>query len=252
MRLFLTMLLFAFAAGPIVISTAHAQDYDDLDSPDEEKKTKKKKKEKKTRQARDFSQDEVREITKGTYAKTNIGGWSYFGNFAGFVRAGTSLALAVGKDFVDNERSSMAGELAFFQGIHNGTHYETQGSVGCQAFGGPAPCVQGDLRTYTFLGTLEYSTYPSRRVGLGMRVGGGVLLSPLLMDKERYENDVIRYWGNADPQWHKAPHPAVVAGPTFEYYTKMSHFSVGADIDVIYAIGFDIGASMTGTLKYTF
>ena len=247
MRLFLITLMLAFVSMPVVTPTAQAQDYDDLDAPEESKRSKKTK-EKKTRQARDFSQEEVREINKGTYAKTNIGGWSYFGNFAGYVKAGTSLALAVGKDFVDNERSSMAGEIAFFQGIHNGTHYETQGQYGC----GVAPCVQGDLRTYTFIGTLEYSTYPSRRVGLGLRVGGGLLMSPLLMDKERYEADVLRYWGNADPQWHKTPHPAVVAGPTFEYYTKMSHFSVGADIDVIYAIGFDLGASMTGTLKYTF
>jgi hypothetical protein len=32
----------------------------------------------------------------------------------------------------------------------------------------------------------------------------------------------------------------------------MSHFSVGADVDAIYAIGFDLGVSITGALKYTF
>ena len=247
MRLFLTLLLFAFAAAPVVSSTAHAQDYEDLDDPDGKEKKTKEKKEKKERKQRDFSAEEVREITKGTYAKTNIGGWSYVGNFAGFVRAGTSLALAVGRDFVDNERNSLAGEIAFFQGIHNGTHWQTQATdFGC----GVAPCVQGDLRTYTLLALIEYSTYPSRRMGLGLRVGGGVLMSPLLMDPEQYESFVAPYLG--DPSYHKTPHPAVAVGPTFEYYTKMSHFSVGVDVDVIYALGFDIGASMTGTLKYTF
>jgi hypothetical protein len=249
MRLLL-ILLFALVSAPMVAPTAHAQDYEDLDDPDANTK-KKKTKDKKERKSRDFSSEEVREITKGTYAKTNIGGWSYFGNFAGFVRAGTSLALAVGRDFVDNERSTISGELTFFQGIHNGTHWQTQATdFGCIASGGAAPCVQGDLRTYTLLALIEYSTYPSRRIGLGLRAGGGVLLSPLLMDKNQYESFVAPYLG--DPDYHKVPHPAIVVGPTFEYYTKMSHFSVGTDIDVIYAIGFDIGASMTATLKYTF
>ena len=44
----------------------------------------------------------------------------------------------------------------------------------------------------------------------------------------------------------------VLGGPTFEYYTKLSHFSVGLDADVFYAFTFDLGASVTGYLKYTF
>ena len=42
------------------------------------------------------------------------------------------------------------------------------------------------------------------------------------------------------------------AGPTFEYYTKLSHFSVGVDVDVVYGIGWDLGLNATGALKYTF
>jgi hypothetical protein len=44
----------------------------------------------------------------------------------------------------------------------------------------------------------------------------------------------------------------VQGGPTFEYYTKLSHFSAGIDVDVFYAIGFDLGLNATGNLKYTF
>ena len=37
-----------------------------------------------------------------------------------------------------------------------------------------------------------------------------------------------------------------------EYYTKLSHFSVGADIDVLYMLGLDLALNPTGYLKYTF
>ena len=51
---------------------------------------------------------------------------------------------------------------------------------------------------------------------------------------------------------HDQPHPVVLGGPTLEYYTKLSHFSAGIDTDIFYAVGFDLGVSATGTLKYTF
>jgi hypothetical protein len=52
---------------------------------------------------------------------------------------------------------------------------------------------------------------------------------------------------------HNGVQPTIRAGGTLEYYTKLSHFSVGADVDFIMVIG-SIGAgfSPTGYLKYTF
>ena len=144
----------------------------------------------------------------------------------------------------------MAWEVMFFQGIHNGMYYGDQGAMGC---GAGAPCIQGDLRTYTFAGFLEYSKYPHRRWGVGVRVGGGVLLSPLLIDPTAYQDEVVqKNWAGYNPTYHSQPHPVVLGGPTVEYYTKLGHFSVGVDTDVFYAIGFDLGASVTGTMKYTF
>ncbi len=222
-------------------SAAQAQDYGDLDSDGEAKKPKKE---------RNVTRPEVREIVKGTYAKSNVGAALYLLDFSGYVNAGTSLGLAFGQDFVDQEKSSVAWELMFFQGIHNGTHYDTQAAAGC---GAGAPCVQGDLRTYTFAAAIEASTYPNRRFGIGLRAGAGLLLSPLLMDNEYYLEEVVsKSWGGYNPSFHSDPHPVVLGGPTFEYYTKLSHFSVGADIDAFYAIGFDLGLSATATLKYTF
>lgn len=238
------LLLGSLLSLPLLASSdALAQGYEDLDGGGEESSSKSKNKKD------DRARPEVREIVKGTYAKANVGGALFLGTFSGYVNPGTSLGLAFGSDFVDQESSSMAWELMFFQGIHNGTHYDIQADVGC----GIAPCVQGDLRTYTFAAALEYSIYPNRRFGIGLRAGAGLMLSPLLMEEDYYLEEVVgKSWDGYNPSFHFDPHPVVLGGPTFEYYTKLSHFSVGADVDAFYAIGFDLGVSITGTLKYTF
>ncbi len=125
---------------------------------------------------RDRAQPEIREIEKGTYAQANVGAAMFLDKFAGAVSPGTSLGLSIGHDFVDQEKTSMAFEFAFFQGIHNGESYQAQVAAG-------GPFVEGDLRTYTLVGLLEWSHYPSRRVGIGLRAGGGMMTSPLLMDE---------------------------------------------------------------------
>jgi hypothetical protein len=66
------------------------------------------------------------------------------------------------------------------------------------------------------------------------------------------EQVVADAWGGNNPGYHDAPHPLGMGGPTVEYYTKLSHFSVGGEADIFYAIGFDLGMNVTGFLKYTF
>ena len=226
-------------AGTLLSSTAHAQSYEDLDNSGGEG-------------AVEVQQSEVvREIVRGTYAKANVGAGFYLGQFASTVSAGTSVGMSFGGDFIDQKTHSMAWEVAFFQGINNGAHYEDQAAAGCAQQGN---CIQGDLRTYIFLGLGEASWYPTRRVGVGIRAGVGILISPLLIDEKYYQEAVVQdTWGlGAAPTYHDVMHPVVVGGPTVEYYTKLSHFSVGVDTDVFMAMGFDIGASATGYMKYTF
>ena len=82
-----------------------------------------------------------------------------------------------------------------------------------------------------------------------------MLLSPLLMDEKYFrENVVLDSWGlpGSTQTVHDSPHPVVFGGPTVEYYTKLSHFSVGLDVDVFYAINFDLGMNIEGAVKYTF
>lgn len=189
----------------------------------------------------------VREINRGTYAKVNIGGAVYVGPRSDFIQPGTKIALVFGQDFIDQERNSMAWEVLFSQGIHNGTSVDEQASLGCAQNN---TCTQGDLRTYTAAAAIEYSIYPLRRLGIGLRAGGGLMFSPLLIDELAW-NDIVADLG-ADPGIHGTPHPVVLGGPTFEYYTKLAHFSLGVDADFFYALNFDFGAAFSGTLKYTF
>ena len=73
------------------------------------------------------------------------------------------------------------------------------------------------------------------------------------MDPTDYQEDVVLdTWGGIAPNYHETPHPVVLFGPGFEYYTKLSHFSVGLDTDVFYAINFDLGMNIAGYMKYTF
>ena len=228
---------------------AFAQDYDDLDDPKEEETSS-------SRGRRSTAKPDVKEINKGFYAKANVGGAGYIGNFRGFVKGGTAVGVALGQDFVDREKTSMAWEFGFLQGIHNGCDYQHQADLICSGNKGGAvssPFVQGDLRTYSFLLNYEFSKYPTRRLGLGLRLGGGGLYSPLLMHEERYLADVVQgEWGGVDPGYHGAFKPVGFGGFTAEYYSKLSHFSIGGDADVFYAVGFDLGFNATFYMKYTF
>ena len=170
-------------------SFAQDEDYDDLDESGAKKKTKKQ---------REVRRPEVREIVRGVYAKSNVGGALYLNEFSGVVFPGTNVGLSAGQDFVDQERLSVAWEVGLNQGIHNGCSYEEQ-VEGCGGSGVPGPFIQGDLRTYTFQALLEASIYPTRRIGIGMRAGGGVLFSPLLMDEAYYQQEVVvETWGGND------------------------------------------------------
>ena len=215
--------------------TAVAQDYEDYGDEASDSETPKKR--------------AVREIVKGMYAKTNVGVGMYLGTYSDWLQPGTSVAVAFGQDFYDQENMSMAWEVTFFQGINNGADYETQAAAGCYELGN---CIQGDVRVYTIAGLYEFSIYPTRRLGIGIRAGGGLSFTPLLMDEGEYETTVVKEWNNTRPTVHDQAHPVVIGGPTLEYYTKLSHFSVGIDVDVSYAVGFDLGLSTTGTVKYTF
>ena len=59
-------------------------------------------------------------------------------------------------------------------------------------------------------------------------------------------NDVV-----LTPGFHSTPHPVGSGGVELEYYSKLSHFSVGMNVDAVYAIGFDLSVNASAFLKYT-
>ena len=80
-------------------------------------------------------------------------------------------------------------------------------------------------------------------------------MSPLLIDETAYQTEVVPQLSNSGTgQYvsHGGVKPVFLFGPTFEYYSKLSHFSVGIDADVFYGIGWDLGLNATGYFKYTF
>ena len=198
----------------------------------------------------------VREIERGWFLKSNVGSTIYLGARRQVLRPGTTLAVTFGADLLDKPTTSAGFEVILQQAMHNGLSYDVQPQVV-----DPSAFTQGDMYTFSAVLAGEFSFYPVRRFGIGARLGGGVMLTPLLLERTAYDEQVVGTGGSNSGAWggpqfrpavHDSPHPVILVGPTFEYYTKLSHFSIGVDADFIYAIGVDFGTSITGYLKYTF
>ena len=240
----MTRLLALVTLTATLSGSAFAQSSLDLDG--EDRSTSKKK----AKQARQASDVEVREIERGVYLKTNIGTTVYLGGRSALVRPGTMLNFTVGMDVIDKPKASLAWELTLYQGLHNAT-FADPGEAALIVGPDPNLLVQGDIHTFGALAGIEGSGYPVRRLGIGGRVGGGVAFAPLLLAREFYP-DVVREWGTTAPAVHENALPVIYAGPTIEYYTKLSHFSLGIDVDFMYVIGLDFGLNASAYLKYTF
>lgn len=230
----------ALALASMVITPAFADDQvaDDLDSTKKEAKSKAK------------NQRAVREVVRGVFVKSNAGTTMFFGPRGSLLQPGTAVSLALGMDFIDKEKTSAAVDVFFHQSLNNGVRWNDARQLA--NVGNPNLLIQGDIHTYTGGVAFEYSFYPSRRIGIGARAGGGVGFAPLLMSKAEYQDVVLAEWQSNPPRVHTSPLPYITVGPTIEYYTKLSHFSIGLDAAFVMYIGLDFGADISGYLKYTF
>ncbi len=194
------------------------------------------------------SEAKVREIVRGYYVKSNIGSTLFLVGYGGGILSGVmTVDLTVGSDFIDNERNSLAWEVTFGQMLENGITWEEQEGVLP-----PNLYIQGDLHVLSGAAQVEASFYPTRRLGLGLRAGGGVAVAPLLIAIDEYNEVVIPAWGVASAV-NGAPLPMVLGAPTIEYYTKLSHFSIGVDAEAVFLIGPNaLGLTPSGYMKYTF
>jgi hypothetical protein len=196
------------------------------------------------------SEQEVREIVRGYYVKSNIGSTLFLVGYGGGLLSGVmTVNLTVGSDFVDNERNSLAWEVTFGQMLQNGVSWEEQPAVLP-----PNLYIQGDLHVFSGAAQVEASFYPTRRLGLGLRAGGGVAIAPLLIEEAEYQEKVVgEAWKGAVSSVNGSPLPMVIGAPTVEYYTKLSHFSIGFDVEAMFLIGPNaLGLTPSGYMKYTF
>jgi hypothetical protein len=102
---------------------------------------------------------------------------------------------------------------------------------------------QGDLYFIIPMAQLQFALVTTERNFLYVRGGGGFAFG--LPNQISYNNMNVDYGGNG---------PAFAGTIGFERYTKLRHFSIGAQAGAIVvtkpAVG--IGVSVTPTLKYTF
>jgi len=254
MRHLLPLALLVSLLVPVSVPrNAFAQGYEDLDESQGDS-AKKKRRDRRSVMA-ELEKEVIREIVRGWYIRAGAGSGAYFGRYGAVAGYGSILSavsytpLVLGQDFVDNERNSMAWELMVALSVYNGMSYETQGALNLPS----NRLIQGDTRMFGLIACYEYSAYPSRRLGIGPRVGAGVMFSPLLMDREAFDRDVVGdAWNGQSTVAHSRPHPLGLAGLQLEYYTKLSHFSIGADVDVAYQLDFDVNLRGAGWFKYTF
>lgn len=191
----------------------------------------------------------VREIERGVFLKANAGSTILVGPRRALLKAGTTLDLTIGMDVLDKLKASAGWEIVISQSIHNATFasYEDLPGSGIpeQFF------VQGDTYMLGLMVGGGGQYYPVRRLGIGGRGGVGIAYLPLLIERTAYANDVVPTWG-ADPRLYNNVKVMFQAGPSLEYFTKLSHFSLGLNVDFVYVLGFDYGIKATGFFKYSF
>ena len=175
MRLLFTLLFLTLGSTFVSSNVAQAADLEDLDSSSSSKRSKKAKA---ARSPKGSEQEVVREIVKGYFLKANAGTTIYLGSHSALLQSGTALSLSGGGEFIDRENMSMAWEVVFDQGLHNGLKYTEQGNLLLSGQIGTNQLSQGDLHTFSILAMVEASWYVNRRFGIGVRGGGGVMLTP--------------------------------------------------------------------------
>lgn len=187
----------------------------------------------------------VREIERGLFVKSNLGSTVMVAP-AGLLSGVMTVQLGIGQEFIDRENFSVAWEADFHQSLFNGPVLELLPLY--------PPVVQGDIHILGALGGVEASFYPTRRFGVGAIAQGGLFLAPVLMEPTAFNEEVVGgIYGGVTPAAHAGPIPVVGITPTIEYYTKLSHFSVGVDVPVLFWVTVGgLGITPTGYLKYTF
>lgn len=191
----------------------------------------------------------VREIERGVYLRANAGTTILVGPRSALLKAGTTLDFTVGQDVLDKVKASAGWEINITQSIFNAKFSSYDELPGSSI--DPRFYVQGDSYMLGLTVGGGGQAYPVRRLGIGGHAGAGIAYLPLLLEKNAYQTRVVPDWG-VDPGLYNSVKLMIYAGPTLEYYTKLSHFSLGIDVNFMYVLGFDYGIRASGFFKYSF
>jgi hypothetical protein len=193
----------------------------------------------------------VREIVKGAYLKVNLGPLFWLPPMSNFTSTtGTEMDISFGYDVVDTLGFTLSIEGSFFQLITNGDGVSTD--IGAQ-IGSP---IQGDFRIFGGTASVRAAANIGgrrvKRLSISGHGGGGIGYSPALVDLT--DNRVVSRMAYGYIMQER-PLGLVQGGLGLEYYTRLSHFSVGVDIDFTVVLGGPIvgmGVATNAFAKYTF
>ena len=193
----------------------------------------------------------VREVVKGAYIKVNLGPLFWLPSINQFTSSsGTEMDFSFGYDVVDTLGFTLSVEGSFYQVVTNGDGVSTD--IGAQ-LGSP---IQGDFRVFGGIVAVRAAANVGgkrvKRLSIAGHGGGGVGYSPPLVDLQDARVVSRMAYGSI---LQARPLGIVQAGAGLEYYTRLSHFSLGLDIDFNVLLGGPIpamGIATNAFVKYTF
>lgn len=190
----------------------------------------------------------TREVVKGFFVKINLGPNIWLPPISTWTNTtGTAMDFSVGYDIIDKLNFTLSVEGSFNQLLTNGIGVSDSSHTD---IGPPSP-IQGDFRVLA--GTAALRIGPNfggrkiKRANLSFIIGGGVGNSP----------QMVETWADNgyDGILQGRVLGLVTPGVGIEYYTKLSHFSLGLDVDYNLIIGGPViamGVAADFFVKYTF
>jgi hypothetical protein len=192
-----------------------------------------------------------REVVKGFYAKVNLGPLIWMPPISSWTSStGTAFDVSLGGDVIDQLGFTLSIEGSFFQLVTNGDGVSSDLGLQLQS------PIQGDFRV--FGGIVGVRAGPNlggkrvKRISVAGHAGGGIGYSPPLVDMQ--DARVLQRMVYGSIMQGRAL-GLVQAGVGVEYYTRLSHFSLGLDVDFDLIIGGPVvamGLALDFFVKYTF
>jgi len=202
----------------------------------------------------------TREVVKGAYVKLNVGPQFWLPPISRSTStSATELDFSFGYDIIDRLPFTLTVEASFTTLTANGSGVNDEAAFQQLLALGIAPAIQGDFQM--FGGTVNLRFGPNfggkktKRGNFSVQVGGGGGYSPALID---LADPVVQNRMAANGKGYVMQGRflgLITPGLGFEYYTKLSHFSLGVDVDANIILGgpsIAIGVGLDFFVKYTF